>query len=76
MHIIPIQISHTLVHCKDLSYKNNQSIEVIGLRNPAIEGTNISFICPPGMILIGQSAAVCMRNGEWEPDPKDVECKG
>ena len=73
--IMLILLLLTLVSCKDPTYKNNQSIEAIGLRNPAIEGTTISLICPPGLMLTGQSTAVCMRNGEWEPDTSDVECK-
>ena len=45
--------------------------------NPALEGTNITFSCPLGMVLTGPTGvATCMRNGEWEPDPGRVQCKG
>jgi hypothetical protein len=44
--------------------------------HPAIEGTNVSFTCPPGLMLTGPSVSVCMGNGEWEPDPSQVRCNG
>ena len=45
-------------------------------RDTFLEGTNITFICPPGLVLTGPSRSTCMGNGEWEPNPNDVECKG
>ena len=42
----------------------------------APEGTTISFSCPPKMVLVGPNASTCMKNEEWEPDPRGVECKG
>ena len=42
----------------------------------SLVGTNATFNCPPGMILTGPSATVCMENGEWEPDPSEAMCKG
>ena len=44
--------------------------------DPAIEGTTVTFECPPEYILIGPNTTTCMGNGEWKPDPRDVECKG
>ena len=41
-----------------------------------LEGTNITFSCPPGMVLTGPTTVTCMGNGEWEPDPTEVQCKG
>ena len=41
-----------------------------------LEGTNTTFSCPPGMVLTGPTTATCMGNGEWEPDPTEVQCKG
>ena len=43
---------------------------------PALEGTNVTFSCPPGLILTGPNTSTCMRNGEWEPTPQDVKCLG
>ena len=45
-------------------------------RDTFLEGTNITFICPPGLVLTGPSRSTCMGNGEWEPNPNGVECKG
>ena len=41
-----------------------------------LEGTNITFTCSPGLVLSGPNSSTCTRNGEWEPSPKEVECKG
>ena len=43
---------------------------------PALEGTNITFSCPPGLILTGPNTSTCMRNGNWEPNPQRVKCLG
>ena len=52
------------------------SVRVSSYRNPAIEGTTITFSCPDGLTLTGSSASTCMRNGEWEPPLKGIGCKG
>ena len=44
--------------------------------DPPLEGTNITFSCLPELILTGPGTSTCMGNGEWEPDPREVECKG
>ena len=38
------------------------------------EATTITLSCPPGSILTGSNTSTCMDNGEWEPDPRLVEC--
>ena len=43
---------------------------------PVPEGSNITFSCPPGRVLIGSNMAECMENGEWEPNPWEVKCSG
>jgi hypothetical protein len=48
----------------------------LGYVDPALEGQTITFTCPPGQILYGSNSATCMGNGEWEPDPRAVECTG
>ena len=47
-----------------------------GYVDPALEGQTITFICPRGLILSGSNSSTCMENGEWEPDPREVECTG
>ena len=45
--------------------------------NPAREGTVIIFICSTSdLVLTGPNTTICMSNGEWEPDPAEVACKG
>ena len=39
-------------------------------------GAIVTFACPPGQVLIGRNTSTCKGNGEWEPDPREVECKG
>ena len=42
--------------------------------NPHREGQFITYMCPPGFVLTGPNASVCTGNGEWEPDPGQVDC--
>jgi hypothetical protein len=30
--------------------------------------------CLSGLILIGSNTSICTENGEWEPNPREVEC--
>ena len=48
----------------------------VGYTDPALEGQTIIFICPHGQTLNGSNSSTCMGNGEWEPDPGEVECIG
>ena len=54
----------------------DDSVRVSSYRNPAIEGTIITFSCPDGLTLTGSNASTCMRNGEWQPLLKGISCKG
>ena len=63
------------VSCRNPNY-NNPNIEVVGLRYPIIEGSSITFRCPPGLMLSGYNTSTCMRNREWKPDPENIDCKG
>ena len=40
---------------------------------PLIEGQFITYSCPPGFILNGPNVLIYMGNGEWEPDPGQVD---
>jgi hypothetical protein len=45
-----------------------------------IEGSVITFSCPPGLVLTGPNSAICTGNGRWELNtdswPVCVESKG
>ena len=43
---------------------------------PAMEGAIVTFEYLPQYVLIGPNNTTCMGNGEWEPDPSEVACKG
>ena len=55
---------------------DSTSLVITSYSHPAVEGSNITFSCPPGLVLTGPSNSACMGNGEWEPDPRAVECDG
>ena len=55
------------------------SLDVQDYREPAIVGTTISFNCSqPEEVLIGPDTVTCMDDGQWEPDPHQIQisCKG
>ena len=42
-----------------------------------MERTTVTFQCQcPEHVITGPNTTTCMGNGEWEPDPREVECKG
>ena len=44
---------------------------------PAINGTTAVFSCSrSGYVLTGPRSATCTGNGEWVPDPRQVQCQG
>ncbi|MCG8626758.1 MAG: CCP domain-containing protein, partial [Proteobacteria bacterium] len=55
---------------------DNDSVMIRGYMDPSLEGAVLFFNCPPQHVLIGPNTTTCMGNGEWEPDPREVECKG
>jgi hypothetical protein len=67
-----------VARCENLAAKvKNQSTLTIEYDHPAleVEGVSVSFACSHGQMLSGPNTSTCMRNGKWEPDPRDVECK-
>ena len=59
-----------------ISFINNGSTIIINYMDSVIEGTTVTFGCLPDHVLIGPNSTTCMGNGEWEPEPREVECKG
>ena len=62
----------------ELSYTclSEDRAEFLGYADPALEGQTVMFICPHGQTLNGSNSSTHMGNGEWEPDPREVECTG
>ena len=54
----------------------NNFTTVTGYKDLAVEGANVTFACPPGLVLTGPNTTTCMGNGEWEPNPMEVNCTG
>jgi hypothetical protein len=75
LHIIVMYV--TAKPCSHpLSSDQADSINVTGitLTNPITEGTTAIFSCPLRQVLTGPNVSICMENGEWIPDTKEVQC--
>ena len=63
----------------DYPLLNGSSLYILDYSEPATVGTTISFNCSqPGEVLVGRNTATCMEDGQWMPDPCQVQisCKG
>ena len=40
-----------------------------------LEGSEITYQCDDGLTPEGTMTAVCGEDGEWRPNPGDVECR-
>ena len=49
---------------------------VFGYTDPAVEGTTVTFHCPPGLVLDGTNSSTSMENGEWERALFEISCLG
>ena len=60
-----------------LSTEANEGLVIADYSRPAVEGTTAVFSCSSsGYELTGPRSAICARNGEWVPDPSQVQCEG
>ena len=50
-------------------------ISVSGFMEPAVEDSVVTFGCPGELVLNGFKTSTCIR-GEWEPDPRNLQCSG
>ena len=62
--------------CENPEELIGDSVTVAGYTPPAVEGTTVTFHCPPGAVLHGINSSTCMENGEWEPALFDISCTG
>ena len=81
--IIPIIVIHVNVltaNCGDPldNVLDQSSIVVVGYNDtiPSLEGNTVNYTCYPGVKLTGPNMSTCMENGNWEPDPRNVNCIG
>ena len=54
----------------------DKSVRVSLNNDPALVGTNATFNFLPGQVFSGPIMSTCTENGDWEPDPQQVECIG
>jgi hypothetical protein len=63
--------------CANVLYQAHDNIRVIGYSDPALEGSSVTLECiSPHLVHMGPNITTCMENGEWEPDPREVNCIG
>ena len=71
-------LSYYTVKCENVLHQLGQAhdnIRVIGYSDPAIEGTTIMLECSsPNLVHMGPNTTTCIGNGEWEPDPREMQC--
>jgi hypothetical protein len=70
-----------IVRCVDLFNILVEEHLMINISNcstqPFEVNTSLSFRCKsPESVLAGPNSSICMEDGNWEPDPRGVECKG
>ena len=51
----------------------DDSVQILVDRHLFLEGTNVTFICPPGWTLSGPNTSSCVGK-EWKPDPIEAKC--
>ena len=72
-----MNISHAAsTNCRNPAGLLTDHVRVFGFIEPAVIESSVDFSCPPRMILSGPNTSTCMGNGEWEPDPIAVNCRG
>ena len=52
----------------------DDSVIAMGYLNLALNGTVVTFSCPPGLTLNGPDSVMCTHTGQWEPALSEVNC--
>ena len=77
--IIPTLLLYNIANCghpeTESYYSVNDSRSVPNIEDYdglPVEGTTVTFSCPPGLVLTGPSSVTCTGNGRWQPDPSGL----
>ena len=64
-----------IANCGDPLPPTDSLLQVTGYSGPPVlEGATVNFYCSSGLVLIGNTSATCMAQGQWEPDPNKLTC--
>ena len=74
--IISANYTTSVATCENLEAQVDDSIRVLGYNDPAVEGTTVTFHCPPGLVLDEIKSLTCMKNGEWSVALHKLSCTG
>ena len=75
---IMISLQMSLVTCENITTKVMEPVKFEFSNKEhviSVNGDSILFECSPGKTLIGPNTTTCMEDGQWYPDPGEVECK-
>lgn len=73
------RLSIHAVNCERPQVRRNISSVIVmdyNSEGPAVLGTEVTFSCRPGFILLGPNSSTCRDSGQWEPGTKEVLCTG
>ena len=69
-----------VVKCGSLLHQlADDSITIAGYSDPSLVGSTITIGCRFGSVSAefdDTTNITCMENGEWNPDPQQIKCKG
>ncbi|MCG8621710.1 MAG: CCP domain-containing protein [Proteobacteria bacterium] len=79
--IMPIYIAF-VANCGYPETESNYNImndsgsvpNIEGYNGLPVEGSIVTFSCPPELVLTGPNSATCTGNGRWQPDPSGLMC--
>ena len=61
--------------CEDpLLSITDDSVIAMGHLNLSVNGTVVTFSCPPGLMFNGPESVMCTHTGQWEPAMSEVNC--
>ena len=61
-------------YCEILRAQISDFVIVNEEQDLVMEGSSVTFTCPPGRILTGPNTSTCMGDGQLYPDPRKLDC--